>query len=263
MMLVMLTMPFYVHAKPSVLEKKMTKTWYDCSPCERMTIRRYAKLAEHALRDFSQAPNVDLFWRARLLSGLRYVNTLEAVRRTEPLSVATEQVVEGGVALGNGTQMQLHGRIDRVETREGGITIIDHKTGTAPSEKEILEGRALQLLAYRMILSAPLSAQTNLSRNSPSPEKREERFSTSPSGEVILVEAIEYWALPKLGAEGAVTHVAAGTPAIAEIEKKLRAALTHMLDEKTPFLAQPVRSSADERFGNDYAGISRYDEWAG
>ena len=187
-------------------------------------------MAQDALRDFSERPSVDLFWRARLLNGLRYVNRLEAERRAQSITVATERKIEGELA-----GITLHGRIDRLEQRASGTTIIDHKTGEIPSTGKILEGRALQLLAYAMLLSK--------------------------SG--AHAEAIEYWALPKLGDQGELRHVDTTPATLEELEGKLSAALTAMLDEQTPFLARPVSNGADERFGNDYDGISRYDEWAG
>jgi inactivated superfamily I helicase/RecB family exonuclease len=194
-----------------------------------------ARMAQEALKAFSERPNVDLFWRLRLTHGLRYVNGLEAQRRPELARVEPETTVEEALALDDGSSFTLHGRIDRIEMGPKGATIIDYKTGKAPSEKEILDGRALQLIAYSMLLHRPESPTL----------------------------ALEYWELPKLGEEGILRHVAANHPKLVEVERKLRAALAQMLDEETPFLARPVETSADERFGNDYEGISRYDEWAG
>ena len=133
----------------------------------------------------------------------------------------------------NGETMTLHGRIDRLEIRNSGTSIIDHKTGKPPTEKEILEGRALQLLAYAMIFNSAAPAAS-----------------------------IEYWALPKLGEEGEIHSTNLAEIKFKEMESRLLSALAQMLDEKTPFLAHPILSSGDERYGNDYDGISRWDEWA-
>ena len=51
--------------------------------------------------------------------------------------------------------------------------------------------------------------------------------------------------------------------ALVQTGAKVLAALATMLNELTPFLARPLSTSADERFGNPYDGISRYDEWGG
>ena len=194
------------------------------------TEEELAQMTQRALRELSERPNIDIFWRTRLLNGLRYINTLEAERRETLTQVECEQTIEQRFALSEHETMTLHGRIDRIETRTSGVTIIDHKTGTPPKENEILDGRAPQLLAYSMLLGQK-------------------------------VEAVEYWALPKLGNVGRITRVEVVDEALAAIEAKLKAALLMMLDETTPFLARP--NGGDDRFGGDYDGISRWDEWAG
>lgn len=190
-------------------------------------------IASHTLRDFSERPNVDLFWRARLLGGLRYVNSLEEKRRNTTVMVAIEQEIEASLTLADGHKVALHGRLDRIEMRASGATVIDYKSGNVPGEKKILEGRALQLLAYAILLAR--------------------------SG--VSTQAVEYWALPKLGDEGAITHIDTADIPLGEIEIMLSAALSRMLDARTPFLARPY--GGESRFDNDYDGISRYDEWAG
>ena len=190
-------------------------------------------IADKALHHLSERPNIDIFWRARLMGGLRYVNALEESRRPEGMAVACEQTHEAQLALDHGAAITLHGRIDRIETTAAGATLIDYKTGTVPTEKSIVEGRALQLMAYAMLLQP-----------------------TQP------VTRIEYWQLPRLGDVGSTLCVSTqGT--LPDLEAKLKTALAQMLDEQTPFLARPVPNPSGDRFGNDYDGISRYDEWSG
>ncbi len=209
-------------------------------------------IAAKTLRELSERPNIDLFWRSRLMGGLRYVNALETERRINLLKVESELSVEKEFFLnsplegesnrsfsdsvgGNSSHQSitLYGRIDRIETGGDGATIIDYKTGEIPTAKAILDGRALQLMAYAMLVGAQEPA-----------------------------EKIEYWQLPRLGDVG--DSLAIPTAAtLPELEEKLKAALAQMLDPATPFLARPVSTSVDDRFGNDYDGISRYDEWAG
>ncbi len=213
--------------------ERLTQHWNKHSRAA--TASELAAIAEHALQAFSERPNVDLFWRTRLTNALVYVNGLEEQRRPQLRSVDAETTVEGALALDDGRSIALHGRIDRVEVGTTGATIIDYKTGKAPREKEILDGRALQLLAYSLLLNQSGNPTTTL----------------------------EYWELPKLGEAGVIRSVATDSPSLADVERKLIDALAQMLQEETPFLARPNQSNADERFGNDYDGISRYDEWAG
>lgn len=198
------------------------------------TAEELEAIAEHALRSISDRPNIDLFWRTRLLGGLRFVNKLEAERRRDAMTAETEREVRVEVPLPNDEVIELYGRIDRVEMRDGLATIIDHKTGEVPSEKQVREGQATQLVAYAMLLE----------------------FYGQPAG------ALEYWQLPRLGDEGEVAHVEMDD-ALEAVGTKIRDALAQMLEESTPFLARPLNTNADERFGNAYDGISRYDEWAG
>ncbi len=194
------------------------------------TENELADMAQRALRELSERPSIDIFWRARLVNGLRYVNMLEGQRRGALQQVQCEQQIEQSLPLAGNESVILYGRVDRIETRTSGITIIDHKTGKPPTENEILDGRAPQLLAYSMLLGSS-------------------------------VEAVEYWALPRLGSVGEVTHAAVTEENLATIEEKLRTALMTMLNETTPFLARP--NGGDDRFGGYYDGISRWDEWAG
>ncbi|MBX9726498.1 MAG: PD-(D/E)XK nuclease family protein, partial [Rickettsiales bacterium] len=216
--------------------EQLTQHWNDTHIAA--TESQLAAIAQTALRAISERPNIDLFWRARLMGGLRYVNGLETLRRQTGRVVISEHEVESTVTLsdeGEASQtITLHGRIDRLETGTEGTTIIDYKTGDMPSKNKILEGKALQLLVYAMLLENTGQA----------------------------VAGVEYWQLPKLDELGETLRIEAHEMPN-DVPQKLRAALTQMLDPATPFLARPLTSSNDDRFGNDYDGISRYDEWAG
>lgn len=185
-----------------------------------------SQIIEHALRDFSDRPSVDLFWRTRLMNGLSYVNRLEQKRRADLIRVSPENIIEGSMV-----GVTLHGRIDRLEEGKAGRTVVDYKTGQPPSKADVINGRALQLLTYAILLG----------------HSREHGTS-----------AIEYWQLPRVGEEGNINHYDANEINIARMEEKLQVALLNMLDEQTPFLA----ISDDERIGTDYDGISRRAEWA-
>jgi ATP-dependent helicase/nuclease subunit B len=195
-------------------------------------------MAGAALRTLDARPNIDLFWRNRLVGGLRYINQLEAKRRVTAMEVLPEQTIEASLLLGAAGEstksIRLHGRIDRMEKTPQGTTIIDYKTGNIPSRNAILEGKSLQMLAYAMLLEG--------------------------TGQTVL--GLEYWQLPKLGEVGRTLPVMVDEIP-QELPEKLRAALAQMLNAETPFLARPLGSSSDDGYTNDYDGISRFDEWAG
>lgn len=117
----------------------------------------------------------------------------------------------------------LRGKIDRIE---GGY-LVDYKTGKPPEKHAVEQGQALQLLAYALMRTA---------QGNP-------------------VEGLEYWGMPS-GKRGAEQRDVA-----LEFEDGLRRMLDQLMDPSTAFLARP--GAGNERFDNDYDGISRYDEWAG
>jgi ATP-dependent helicase/nuclease subunit B len=192
-------------------------------------------IAQAALRELSERPNIDIFWRKRLVNGLRFVDNEEVKRRAQLKSVTCEDTIEGALTLADGESMMLHGRIDRIEQYASGCHIIDHKTGNTPTEKDIRSGKAPQLLAYALLMQL--------------------------RGEAV--ETVEYWSLPKRGETGEVLSVAPSTEDLAVMEANLRATFELLLDEKTPLLAKPFIGSNEQRQSTDYDGISRYDEWAG
>ena len=192
-----------------------------------------AAVADHALRDFSERPNVALFWRTRLLRALNFVNDHEATRRKTATEVVSEKEISASLALDNSLSITLQGRIDRLEKTPEGAIIADYKTGDAPSVKNMVDGKAVQLLAYAMMLQA--------------------------TGEEIA--ATSYWELPHGKSEGDIRQAQFSQLLDQDLPEKLKAALSDMLNDKTPFLARPLATA--DRFENDYDGISRYDEWAG
>lgn len=184
-------------------------------------------MAETALAPHSQRPAVRLFWQHRLVAALQFVNAQEALRRTT-ITVDPEFSVKQALP---GLALTLEGKIDRLEQGAAGAQVVDYKTGKAASAKDIENGKATQLLAYAMMLQA----------------------------QEVETSAIEYWELPRGGADGKITRMEwdGGLDALAE---QLYSALAEMLEPATPFLARPL--PGNDRM-SDYDGISRYDEWAG
>lgn len=194
-------------------------------------------IADHALRAFSERPNVALFWRMRLIRALEWVNAHEEQRRaSSSCTIRSEWPIERAIRLNASESMPLRGTMDRLEE---GRAIVDYKTGTAPELKAIREGRDVQLLAYAMLLAAGESGAPSL-------------------GGV----ALEYWTLPHGRKAGEITRVEAEELEAAGIPQTLCAALADFLNPQTPLLACPS-GDTNRRYGNDFDGISRYDEWAG
>lgn len=117
----------------------------------------------------------------------------------------------------------LKGKIDRIE---GGY-LVDYKTGKPPEQSKISQGQAVQLLAYARMRAA----------------------------QGHDVAGLEYWGLPGGKAPAKQEDV------MLELDASFQQLLDQLMDRDTAFLARPT--GGDERFANDYGGISRYDEWAG
>jgi ATP-dependent helicase/nuclease subunit B len=100
-------------------------------------------LAEAGLRQALRA-----WWSPRLDRIAEWVAQTEAERRTlrAPVTIATE--AEGGIELFRpGGVFRLIGRADRIERyADGTLSILDYKTGSPPTQKEVDAGLAPQLL---------------------------------------------------------------------------------------------------------------------
>lgn len=191
-------------------------------------------IADAALAPFSARPTVQLFWRARLIAGLHFVAEQEAHRRAQLSSpVLSEQQIEQPLT-GDGLAPNiLYGRIDRLETATDGATVIDYKTGRPPTVADMRLGRAVQLLGYALLL----------------------RECGQP------IHALEYWGLPAGKRGGTVERLDWNAAEGDALLGPLRDALRSFFTAQAPLLARPF--SSQDRFTNDYDGISRYDEWAG
>lgn len=100
-------------------------------------------LAEADLREALAA-----WWAPRLERIADWVVCIEAKRRSERPPAAIVVEAGGTYELDRpGGLFRLTGRADRIERRsDGSITILDYKTGTPPSQKEVDAGLAPQLL---------------------------------------------------------------------------------------------------------------------
>ncbi len=118
---------------------KVLEQWLADDDCNPDTLR---PRAEALLRDGSLHPMLRTLWQPRLLEAIDWV--AEQVRKDEvdgrkPL--AAERWGKAQVA-----GVELGGRVDRFDRlSDGGLAVIDYKTGKAPSNKAVESGFALQL----------------------------------------------------------------------------------------------------------------------
>ena len=207
---------------------------------EQMRRAMMRALAEADLREA-----LATWWAPRLTRIADWVAGIEAERRSArpPATIAAE--VNGIFELARpGGMFRLTGRADRIERqRGGGLAILDYKTGTPPSQKEVDAGLAPQLL-----LEAAMAAAG--------------AFGTALTG---AAEELTYWHLTGGFHAGELrTLFKANADAIAAATRDARKALCRLIDAYDApdrcYLSHPQPGFAP-RF-SDYAQLARVAEWA-
>jgi ATP-dependent helicase/nuclease subunit B len=197
-------------------------------------------LAEAGLREALAA-----WWAPRLDRIADWVAEVEATRRAVHRIAAIEAEVKGTSELPrDGGRFALVGRADRIERRaDGTLAILDYKTGTPPSQKEVDAGLAPQLLLEAaMAESGAFGAEL-----------------AGQAGELI------YWHLTGGYDPGEVRSLFKGdSEAIAAAVAAARESLGALIDAYDQpdrcYLSQPHPARAP-RF-SDYAQLARVAEWA-
>jgi ATP-dependent helicase/nuclease subunit B len=197
-------------------------------------------LAEAGLREALVA-----WWTPRLERIADWVADIEIQRRSDRPPIALIPEASGTLSLERpGGLFRLTGRADRIERRrDGGLAILDYKTGAAPSQKEVDAGLAPQLL-----LEAAMA--------------QEGAFGEAVAG---ITEELTYWHLSGGYQPGELRTLFRGdAAAIASAVAGARNALCALIDAYDApdrcYLSQPHPGYAP-RF-SDYAQLARVAEWA-
>lgn len=200
---------------------------------------------ESALEAASLRPALASWWRPRLRRIAAWVAEAERDRRTlgRPLQLSAEVKGDWQFDAPAGP-FTLHGRADRIERRaDGAVAILDYKTGTPPTTKQVEEGRSPQL---------PLEAAMAQAGG----------FGPDMAGEV---SELTYWHISGGFEPGKATVLfkgdAARTIEMATVAgdslKNLVADFDNVL---RAYLSQPSPGAAP-RF-SEYAQLARVAEWA-
>jgi ATP-dependent helicase/nuclease subunit B len=118
---------------------KVFELWLQDDQCDPDRLR---PRAEQLLQGEAVHPMVRALWAPRLLEAIDWTAGLERENKAEgrrPLKAEADgEAVVSGVSV--------YGRADRIDRlADGGLAIIDYKTGQPPSQKAVNEGFALQL----------------------------------------------------------------------------------------------------------------------
>ncbi len=196
-----------------------------------------------AMRKSRPRAALEQWWAARLeriagwiLAAERERRALLGVPQHIELETSAEMSVMGGFVL--------RGRADRIERRaDGQISIMDYKTGSPPSAKDVAAGSAPQLPLEAVMAEAGA-------------------FGPALAG---VVAELAYWKLSGRHEPGEEKSLFAAKPEkLREVIDAAREALPALFekfaDAATPYLAAPHPA---RRYAYDpYAGISRRAEWA-
>jgi ATP-dependent helicase/nuclease subunit B len=118
---------------------QVLQEWQQHDECDPDKLRSRAELL---LQDEAIHPMLRALWAPRLLEAIDWIAALERTNQAEGrrpmVAEATGEAVVAGVTV--------YGRADRIDgLADGGLAIIDYKTGQPPSQKAVNEGFALQL----------------------------------------------------------------------------------------------------------------------
>ncbi len=195
---------------------------------------------EGALIKTAIRPALIAWWRPRLRRIARWVAEWEK-ERPRPLLRAAERAGEWVLPISGG--FTLAGRADRIERdAQGGIQVIDFKTGLVPSARDVAERRAPQLL-----LEAAMAESG--------------AFGAEFQGETVALLYLHLTGGVTAGKARALfaEDHAALRAAIAGAASDLRAMIAHFADETHPYHAG--RPADRARFRSEYAALARQSEW--
>jgi len=199
-------------------------------------------IAREVLQAENPHPMMEALWLPRLLKALEWVEqTINGFDGREVVAVE-----ESGSMLFRG--VRVHGRADRIDRlADGTLAIVDYKTGSPPSAKQVEKGFSLQLGLIGL-----MARQGGFAKVSGEPA------------------AFEYWSLAKKGGEfGYIASPVKASNNRAKLEPEEFVDLTaDYLDEavsrwilgKEPFTA---RLNPDLPSYDDYDQLMRLDEWMG
>jgi ATP-dependent helicase/nuclease subunit B len=118
---------------------EVLQEWLQNDECDPDKLR---PRAERLLKDEAIHPLLRALWAPRLLEAIDWIAATEREnQRAGRRPLAAETIGETALA-----GVTVHGRVDRIDRLpQGGLAIIDYKTGQPPTQKAVTEGFALQL----------------------------------------------------------------------------------------------------------------------
>jgi len=135
-----------IHAALETFAEEWSSLPHDIAPA------RFADLYVQALHDQGLTDSAMARERILAVRAGGWVAEVEARRRSACRSVRVEQKGELTYSLSDGSLFKLTARADRLELFDGGVHVLDFKTGRPPTAKEIETGFAPQLTLTAALL---------------------------------------------------------------------------------------------------------------
>ncbi len=197
------------------------------------------ELGRQAFGELLTRPGVRAFWWPRFKRIAAWFLAREAERRPAILPLATE--VEGSLILpGPEGPFTLTAKADRIDRLgDGGLNIIDYKTGMIPSETELIRGEAPQL---------PLEAAIAHAGG----------FPGVPGGAASM---LSYWRVSGGREAGEIKDIKTDGNALAQAAREGLAALIARFDDPDTAYRSRPRPAIAPRF-SDYDHLARIKEWS-
>lgn len=108
------------------------------------------EVAAEVLQQMNAHPLMRALWRPRLLRALDWVEQEIAAHQPDRRPIKFEEWGEMNVR-----GIRIFGKVDRIDQLpEGGLSIVDYKTGGPPSRKQVQQGYALQLGTIGLMVEA-------------------------------------------------------------------------------------------------------------
>ncbi len=201
------------------------------------------EIVESSLAASGLDPALQRLWQPRLARLLAWFLETEIHRRPALLAVFAER--SGALVIpAPAGEFRLTAKADRLELRrDGGLVLIDYKTGGLPKQGDVNQGLAPQLPLEGAIAAAGGFGEETLG----------------------ALQALELWRLAGGADSGEAKLLTGGrnpsAESLAEQAKAGLVALVNAFDQpETPYLALP-RPGAAPRF-DDYRQLARVDEWS-
>ncbi|MCC9621005.1 double-strand break repair protein AddB [Thalassospira sp. MA62] len=199
-------------------------------------------IGREVFRPLAARPGLWAFWWPRFERIAKWFIQTESARRDHVAKSYTEQ--SGTLETSSG--FEVYARADRVDhLRDGGITIIDYKTGQPPSQGDVANGFAPQLPLEAAI--AEKGGFGDVPAGPPASMAFWKLSGGDPAGEIVEINTKRMKTTPTELAHEAVDGVNGLADAFA--------------DPKTPYLSVPHPDHAPKY--SDYLHLARLREWMG